>query len=75
MLSVENALGFSIVQIYLLYTIRFLEASLCFRGEQTFTALPHGPLGSDAGELDLGLNPLRQFKTEAPEQGAVAKTF
>ena len=26
-------------------------------------------------ELDLGLNPLRQLKTEAPEQGAVTKTF
>ena len=26
-------------------------------------------------ELDLGLNPFRQLKTEAPEQGAVTKTF
>ena len=26
-------------------------------------------------ELDLGLNPLRQLKTEAPEQGAATKLF
>ena len=51
----------------------FWKPPYVFAVGERFKALPHGQLGSDVGELDLGLNPLRQLKTEAPEQGVATK--